>query len=124
VVVINNCDGVAGTSGEFYGNLYVTKPGDATPTSLYNCSNCCQVNDAGECAKNVSTSFTLHEGQSWGTSSDQWLEDDGDCGPACADDNVGSFTQNYSYPTTPTSGTYNLTGGDRCIDIKYSIVSQ
>lgn len=124
VIVVDNCEGTSGTSGEFYGKLYLTYPGNTTASEVYDCQNCCQVNDTGECSKNVINSFILAEGQSFTASSDQWYEDDGSCGPACAPDINGSFTQSYNYPVTATSGKYDLSGPDNCIDIGYSISVQ
>lgn len=121
VVVVDNCEGTAGESGEFYGELYLTLPGSSTATTLYGCNNCCQVNTSGECGiSTASSTFILSDGQSFTASSNQWYEDDS----SSANDNVGSFTQSYTYPVSPTSDQYSLTGSNNCIAIKYTVTTQ
>jgi hypothetical protein len=115
--------GDAGSSAEWYGNLYYTPPGGSA-TNLYACNDCCTIDTSGSCGLNVSATFFLNQGQTFSISSDQWYEYDTSSG----NDDVGNFNQSFSYPATAASSTsIDISGGSDCpssLSVTYSISLQ
>lgn len=124
--IVDDCDGsTAGIPGiELEGGpLFLTQPGN-TPETLVSFTEC-HGEFCGDCTEtggdwefpDVSRTFIVQQGGSSFTASSGMFRDrDGDCITFIGND-IGSFTQSYSYPVTGGGVTYDVGSGDCYIQV-------
>jgi hypothetical protein len=90
-------------------------PGSGTDTTLVSAIGCEHDVDYGTTYDfgDAASTFTLATGESFKVSSTHFEDhDDADCGLHTLDDDMGSFTQDFTYPVAAGSQTFQTSGGD------------